>query len=96
MLALTIISLHFGEGLVSIWYITQKLVSGFDDKTLWAYSSDNIIEFIFQVCILYFCWGYSTRPKFQPIVEEEEEYTNVATEATDAIEEEEAYNPVET
>jgi hypothetical protein len=64
---------------------------------LWAYSSDNIIEFIYQVCILYFCWGYSTRPKFQPIVEEEEEeYTNVATEATDAIEEEEAYNPVET
>ena len=59
----------------------------------WAYSSENIIEFIFQVCILYFCWGYSTRPRFQPIVEEEEEDTNVATEA---IEEEEAYNHIET
>ena len=86
-LALAIITLHLLSGILSLTLI-------YGGKPLWAISADNIIDLIFQFCILYFCWGYSTRPRFQPIVEEEEEEdTNVATEA---IEEEEAYNHIET
>jgi hypothetical protein len=51
------------------------------------------IEFIYQVCILYFCWRYSTRPRLQSEFEEEEAYPSVVTEE---VMEEEAYPGVVT
>ena len=86
VLALTVITLHLASGIISAgnkwtWDAT------------WEEGVDSIIEFIFQVCILYFCWRYSTRPRLRPEFEEEEAYTSVLTEEVD---EEEAYPSVTT
>ena len=59
----------------------------------WTEGGISIIEFIFQVCILYFCWRYSTRPRLEPKFEEEEAQHNVLTEE---VMEEEAYPNIQT
>jgi hypothetical protein len=78
--------LHLSSGIISLLnnlgnYENTKLIEG----------ADTIIDFIFQVCILYFCWGYSARPRLQPKDEEEEAYPTVTTEE---VMEEEAYTNV--
>ncbi len=86
VLALSIITLHLFSGTISAlygWVITYHWVEGVI----------SIIEFIYQVCILYFCWRYSSRPRLRPEFEEEEAYTSVLTEEVD---EEEAYPSVTT
>ena len=59
----------------------------------WTEGVISIMEIIFQLCVLYFCWRYSTRPRLEPKFEEEEAQRNLLTE--EAMEEE-AYPSVQT
>ena len=73
MLALSIITLHLFSGIISALY-------GWVIHNDWVEGVISIIEFIYQVCVLYFCWRYSARPRLQPKVEEEKAYPSVVTE----------------
>ena len=86
VLALTIITLHLASGIISVGYKRIWF-------NPWLQGVDPYTEFIYQVCILYFCWRYSTRPRSQPESEEEEAHAIVFTEQVD---EEEAYPSVST
>ncbi len=83
MLALAIIALHVISGIISYFFYAY----------LWEEGLVEIMEIIYQLCILYFCWRYSTRPRLEPKFEEEEAQRNLLTEE---VMEEEAYPSVQT
>jgi len=73
VLALFIITLHLFSGIISVLY-------GLAIQKDWVEGVISIIEFIYQVCVLYCCWRYSARPRLQPKVEEEIAYPSIVME----------------